>query len=132
MILTITLLAILGLCITIYSYCTELKMKQDPTYKPACDLSDRISCSKPMQSPYANLFFVSNTTLGILFYASMIILSIINAHGLLFAGALLSCIGSCYLAYILYVKIQTLCLLCTALYIINFLILFYSIRRLFF
>ncbi len=132
MILHIALLAALGLGISIYTYITEIRLKQDPTYKPVCDLSDRISCSKPMQSPYSKLFFVSNAVMGILFYAGMIILALASASTLVLIGSIGSCALSCVLAYLLYVKIQTICLLCTSLYIINFLMLISCIKLIFF
>ncbi len=126
------LLAILGLAISIYTYLTEQRLKKDPTYKPICDLSDKISCSKPMLSPYANIFFVSNAILGFLFYTGMIVLTLIDAHKLMFLGSFFSCLLSCGLGYLLYVKVQAFCLLCTALYIINFLMLFYCVKSLIF
>lgn len=123
------LLAVLGICISIYTYITEMRLKKDPSYKPVCDLSDKISCSKPMQSEYGNILFVSNAIIGIIFYASMLILALINASFLITLGALASCIASCFLGYILYVKLQTICILCTALYTINFLMLIDCIKR---
>ena len=128
MMFIIMLLAALGLAVSIYTYMIEMRMKQDPTYKPVCDLSDRISCSKPMQSVYRNLFFVSDAMVGIGFYAAMIILSLFGTKTLIIAGAALSCGASCILAYLLYFKVQAFCLLCTALYIINFLMLLACIK----
>ena len=60
MMFVIVLLAVLGFGISLYTYITEQKVKLNPEYKPVCDLSDRISCSKPMKSQYANIFFLSN------------------------------------------------------------------------
>lgn len=127
MIVSIVLLASIGLCISIYTFITEKRLKQDPTYKPVCDISDRISCSKPMQSQYSNIFFVSNAIMGILFYAGMIGLALIDAQQLVLIGSVLSCAVSCVLAYLLYVKIQALCLLCTSLYVINIVMLVVSL-----
>ncbi len=132
MIVHIMLLAALGLCVSIYTYLTEQRLKKDPTYKPVCDLSDRISCSKPMLSPYANLFFASNAVMGILFYTAMMILALIGSTKLVLLGALLSCCASAGLAYLLYVKIQAFCILCTSLYIINILMFIHCIKLMIF
>ena len=115
--------ALIGLCISIYAYMVEQKIKIDPTYKAACDLSDRISCTKPLLSPYAHLFYYSNATFGIIYYIVVAALAYLNAVNVLFLVALAGCLVSLYLAYILYVKIKSLCIVCTSLYLINFLIL---------
>lgn len=128
MISHIVLLAVLGLCISIYTYLTEERVKQDPTFKPVCDLSDRVSCTKAMNSAYGKLFFVSNAIAGIAFYSGMIVLAIIGATKLVLLGAVASCVASCVLAYLLYVKVQTVCILCTSLYIINFLMLIHIVK----
>ncbi|MDR3550476.1 MAG: vitamin K epoxide reductase family protein [Candidatus Babeliales bacterium] len=122
MILIITI-ATIGLCVSIYSYWIERKIKNEPTYKPACDLSDHVSCSKPMLSPYANIFYFSTAFTGTAYYALVLLLAYFNMVPLLLIAAIGACITSIILAYILYVKIQSLCILCTTLYIINFLIL---------
>lgn len=121
----IILLAGIGFAFSLYAYIVEKKLKNDPTYKPACDISDRISCSKVATSPYANLFFVSNAVAGMLFYALVILLAVLILHGVLPDERLLMIVLVCgvlmsvYLAYILYTKIKSLCLVCTATYIIN-------------
>ena len=132
MMLTIVLLAVAGFCISAYTFFVERKIKQTATYKPVCDISDRISCTKPMQSPYANLFYVSNATMGMLFYVGIGILAWLDMFTLVLVGAVVSALTSCFLAYLLYVKIKVLCLLCTSLYIINALMLVSAIRTVFF
>jgi vitamin-K-epoxide reductase (warfarin-sensitive) len=122
MILSLLILAILGFCISLYSYIVDRKIKATPDYKPACDISDRISCSKPLQSPYAHIFFFSNSLVSMVFYVIVGLLAALSALKLLFIISLISCMISCILAYILYVKIKALCLICTSLYGINALI----------
>ena len=131
MLRTLFTLAITGFLISIYAYITEEKLKKDSSFKPACDLSDRISCSKPLKSEYANLFYISNTIAGIMFYALLAILAFFNMTAALFYAAIAACIASIYLAYLLYFKIGALCLLCTSLYIVNALLLFFSYQEMF-
>ena len=133
----ILMLASLGFLLSLYAYRVEKKILTDPHYKPFCDLSDMISCTKPLTSPYAKLFYISNSIAGMMYYALIALLALLpmshlnlpNLHipTLLvivsFGGALASII----LAYLLYVKIKSLCLICTSLYLINFLILAYAL-----
>ncbi len=119
----IILLAVIGFCISVYTYLLERKIKVMPTYKPVCDISDRISCTKPMLSPYANIFFFSNALASTAYYIVVAILAALDAYRLLFFAAIAACLVSVFLGYLLYFKIKSFCILCTSLYIINFLIL---------
>ncbi len=119
----IALIALLGLCISLYSFWVDRKLLHDSTYKPACDISDKISCSKPFSTPYSELLGISNTVVAIIFYTSMFWLAIAGYSTLLLLGAIGACALSLYLAYLLLFKVKSLCLICTALYIVNFLLL---------
>lgn len=123
MLISVIIVAIIGFCISLYTYVLEQKIKREPEYKPACDISDKISCTKPMKSEYANLFFFSNALVGMLYYILIIVLAAIHVSTPLLIAAIGGCIASLILAYLLYFKIKSLCLLCTSLYIINALIL---------
>ncbi len=112
-------LATIGFALSLYAFIVEQRLKRDRTYKPACDISDRISCSKVAASPYANLFFVSNAVVGMLFYVLVMLLAVLHYEHLLMVVVLGGALMSVYLAYILYAKIKSLCLVFTATYIIN-------------
>lgn len=129
MVFSVLLLANIGFIISLYLYLLEQKVKRDPQYKPFCDISDRISCTKPMQSAYNSLFYLPNSVVAMLFYILIEVLAVFGPHTVLIMAALIGCIGSCTLGYVLYFRIKSLCLLCTSLYIINFFILFLSIGR---
>jgi len=116
-------LASLGFCISLYTYIIEKKIKETPEFKPVCDISDRISCSKPIKSSYSNIFFFSNAIVGMAFYVVVALLAILQVEWLLLLVTIGGSIVSCFLAYLLYFKVKSLCLLCTSLYIINFLLL---------
>lgn len=68
MMLSILLLAIIGFCVSVYTYLLEKKIKQEPEYRPMCDISENVSCTKPMKSPYAHIFYFSNALVGMAFY----------------------------------------------------------------
>lgn len=112
-------LATIGFALSLYAFIVEQRLKRNTAYKPACDISDRISCSKVAASPYANLFFVSNAVVGMLFYVLVMLLAALHYERLLMVVVLGGALMSVYLAYILYAKIKSLCLVCTATYIVN-------------
>lgn len=123
MIQPIIVLAAIGFCISLYTYWVERKIKTEPTYKPVCDLSDRISCTKPMLSKYANLFYFSNALIGTTYYVAVALLAYLQMTQLLLIITVAAAITTIALAYLLYFKIKAFCILCTSLYTINFLIL---------
>ncbi len=131
MFLLFIILAVIGFSISLYAYMVERKIRKVPTYKPVCDISDWVSCTKPMKSPYSDLFFVSNALVGMIFYIVIAILAVLNAIALLLVASIVACTVSSALAYLLYFKIKALCILCTSLYIINAILLFLSIKNFF-
>ena len=130
MIASVFVLALLGLLVSFYAYRLEKKLKTDQNYKATCDISDTISCSKPILSEYGEIFGFSNALLGMLFYSLMAILAFMNKINLLFYLSIASLIASAFLAYLLYFRIKTLCLICTTIYAINILLflVIYSYR----
>ena len=128
MLLFIAITALIGFSVLVYAYVVEKKIKKNPFYKPACDLSDRISCSKPITSSYGNMFFISNSLAGMCFYAVIATLALLGAAKLLLVVTIGGALFSCILAYILYVKIQALCIVCTSLYVVNGVLLYLSIQ----
>lgn len=119
MILSIAITALAGFALSLYGYFIEGKILQNPAYKPACDLSDRVSCSKPILSKYGKLFFVSNTLVGMGFYSLVFLLALLGLSQLIFLSACAALGASLVLAYILYFKVGSFCLLCHAIYFVN-------------
>ena len=73
-VMIIIIVTIIGFMVSLYAYYIEKKIEQDPTYKPICDLSDRISCSKPIRSSWGKLFTLSNASVGMVFYVFILLL----------------------------------------------------------
>ena len=119
-------LSLAGLIVSAYALLVEYKLSKNPQYKPACDLSDRMSCTKPILSKYGRMFGFSNALLGIFFYAGMALIALLNMDRLVFAGAVIACVASLFFAWILYRKIKTVCLICNTIYLINGLLLVVS------
>ncbi len=130
MIVYIIVIACIGFGLSLYGFLIEQKIKKDPQYKPACDISDRISCSKPFLSSYGKLLSVSNTIVGLFFYALLGVFAWCEYTMLIFYCSLIAVVVSIYLAYILYAKIKVFCLLCTAIYIVNLALLWASYTQL--
>ena len=117
------LISIIGFVISLYTYITELRVKNIPGYKPVCDISDTISCTKPMMSKYGNIFYISNSLLGMMFYISVIILYLMKAKFILLLFSISGVLASFIFAYLLYFKIKSFCLLCVSIYIVNIIIM---------
>ena len=115
----IIVLCAIGFAVSLYGFFIEKQLKKDPNYKPICDISDKTSCTKPFKSSFSKLFGISNTIVGMLFYAAIAFLSWFGLYQLVILGSAAACLVSLYLAYILYAKIRTLCLICTITYLIN-------------
>ena len=112
-------LAALGFTLACYTYFVERKLAVNPRYKPVCDINDMVSCTKPMKSKYANLFYVSNAVAAMGYYGLVIVLGLFGLTQLLMLATVAGVLVSAVLAYLLYFKIRTLCVLCTAMYVIN-------------
>jgi vitamin-K-epoxide reductase (warfarin-sensitive) len=120
--LLVAFLAIIGLFISLYSYYIERLLKENINYKPICDISSRISCTKPLKSKYRNLFLLSNSLVGIIYYVAIVLLALLNLECMLFYLSLAGIVASIVLIYILLVKIKSLCLVCFSIHAINALI----------
>ncbi len=126
MLTSVVIISSVGFLLCIYGLYVERKLKLNQSYQAVCDLSDKVSCTKTFLSPWGKMLGVSNICVGLLFYAGMILLGLLNQGGLAFVGAISACVASIFLAYILYTKVKTFCLLCMSIYIVNILLLLVS------
>lgn len=120
------IISILGFLLSLYGLYIEAQLERNPAYKPICDISDSISCSKPFGSPYSKLFGISNSYLGVIFYPVLGLLMYLGRIDLVFYLSLVAVGVSFYLAYHLYFTIRSFCLLCNMFYVINILLLLFS------
>lgn len=117
--LSLIFISLFGLALSFYAYLIERTLAKNPTYKPVCDISDKMSCTAPIKSTYSKLLSLSNAVWGMLFYTTIILMALLHMKQ---AALLITTIGiiySIYLAYILAFKIRSWCLICTSLYIID-------------
>ncbi len=111
--------AFIGLFLSLYAFRIQKHLKRIPSYKPICDLSDRVSCSRALTSKESALLFLPNSFYGMFYYFILIIC--ISESLILYAHILstLALLVSMYLAYILYFKQKNFCLVCWAVHVIN-------------
>lgn len=122
--LQIYILSALGMLISLYGvYFTNQKKSKD--FKPFCDISDKVSCSKAFESDEGSLFGIKNYVLGIIFYLLVAVLVYFNFITFAIVLSIISVIVSIYLAYILLTKVKSLCVICISTYIINIAILLF-------
>jgi vitamin-K-epoxide reductase (warfarin-sensitive) len=115
----IIVLATVGLLISLYGITVERKLKQNPQHQAACDISDTISCTRPMLSAYNKMFGFSNIWASALYYLAIIALALLDQQQLLMLATSAGLLVTIVFAYILYFRIKSLCLICTALYLVN-------------
>ena len=73
----IILLSLLGFLVSLYAIYVE-KKAENKKYKPICDLTDKISCTKALTSKYGKIFKIKNSIFGIIFYSIIFILSLMG------------------------------------------------------
>lgn len=119
-------LCLIGVIVSIYLIYIEIKLDSNSNYKPVCDINDRVSCSRAAKSSYAKLFGIPNAVLGVFFYIIVSGLYFFSLFNFVKIIAVAGILFSVYLAYISFVVQKNVCVLCTATYIINLLILFFA------
>ena len=124
MITAIMILCAIGFLLSVYTFFIEQQLTRSDNYVPLCDISDTVSCTKPLLSPYAKLLGISNAVLGMLFYAGMFVSAWHGYADLVRYGALLAALASVIFAYILYFRIYALCIICTLIYVLNVLLVY--------
>ncbi|XP_053211598.1 vitamin K epoxide reductase complex subunit 1-like [Panonychus citri] len=139
----LSLVAFTGLFISLYALFIEIKHSNNHNYKPFCDLGQSISCTAAFISKYGkglgllpedSVFNLPNPVYGIFTYTTLVMVA--NFSGtdrflvnLLLIISIIINLVSIYLAYILYFILKNLCVVCVATYIVNFLLLLFSVQR---
>ena len=114
------LLSILGFIVSIYAFRIQTRSH---LRKELCDLRDDVSCTVVLGSEHGRLLGPPNSLFGMVYYAVIFILAYIGQPTPLFYISILGVVASVYLGYIAYVKMKNFCLVCTAIYVINVLML---------
>lgn len=118
----IEILLWLGLVTCVYASWVVFNLPKRE-YRPLCDISHNVSCSKAFASPQGTFAIFHNAYWGILYYSLWIVCFYHKPEFMLYfavpaAGA------SLYLAHVAYVRQRNFCLVCSLIYLINLSILF--------
>lgn len=136
---------LIGIALSFYAYHVETKKEKDKKYRAMCDISGHVSCSAVFSSRYGKGFGIlgsvfgeksilnqPNSIYGIIFYTIQLILGEMNqpyATRMYLGFAILSIIGSVYLAYILAFILHDFCVVCITTYVLNAILLFCSLHK---
>jgi len=131
MITSIAVIAVIGFLISSYAWYGHEQIMANRDYKAVCDLSNRISCTKTFTSEYGKFAGMPLGFYGVGFY---LIVFGLNYYGYLLYVFYLSIAAvavSGVLAYILYFKIRSICLICNGIYLTNIALLVFSYLNVF-
>uniref|UniRef100_A0A915B9W8 vitamin-K-epoxide reductase (warfarin-sensitive) n=1 Tax=Parascaris univalens TaxID=6257 RepID=A0A915B9W8_PARUN len=137
--------ALVGLAVSLYSLYVEVMLDKYATnYEPACDVNSLISCSKALHSPFGtglglvehilgaeHFLNQKNALYGVMVYGLMAPLQLADnrrAVSVAFAICVLMNALTVYLMLVL-VYLRVICPVCFAIYIINGVLLFVSMKR---
>ncbi len=122
----IEFLALFGLALSLYTLWVQHNMRR-PGWKAPCDFGKRISCTRSFKSEYGRLLFVHNGWLGVGFYLAVILASISGFRAIVLGLAIVAVLFSVLLAYLGYVRMKNFCVVCTAVYAVNILLLVFAL-----
>jgi len=111
-------LALIGLALSAYALLV-VKRHARNGYKPLCDITANISCSKAFLSEQGRMLGIHNAWYGIAFYASIIILHSSSYPTAVLTLVTLGALRSVQLAYVSYVVQKNFCVVCTLTYLVN-------------
>ena len=110
----------IGFVLSVYAFYIDRKLKSFKNYKSICDFNDRVSCTRALASHYGKFWGIPNSILGVGFYLLVMILWSLHYVLLTQILVILAFLGTLYLAYVLYSKLKDFCIVCTAIYVVNF------------
>jgi vitamin-K-epoxide reductase (warfarin-sensitive) len=140
---SVTILCLVGISLSLYAYYVETRKISDPTYQAACDIGERMSCSRVLTSRWGrgfglfhvdSFFNIPDSLFGLIYYCLSLILNrsytskiIARLRVIL---SLMTNLGSIYLGYILYFILQDICFVCCGMYVVNFILLICNFKLL--
>jgi vitamin-K-epoxide reductase (warfarin-sensitive) len=111
------LLPVIGLTVSAYATYVHRQMKQTPEYRPWCDINSAVSCSKAIASRYGEILSIANGVYGAVFFLIVFVASAMDFWALVFRLSVPASIVCMYLAYALYFRVKTFCILCNFMYL---------------
>lgn len=139
----VTVLCLAGIGLASYAFYVETRVSGDRSYRAACDISARMSCSRVLTSRWGRGFGLlpddsplnlPDSIFGLLYYVLSLLLNRVHTSKavarLRVLLSVLTNLGSVYLGYILYFVLQDVCVVCCGMYLVNFLLLICNLKLL--
>lgn len=149
------ILVVVGILLCCYALYVEIRIQKakrgrdsggGQDYVAACDINDRVSCTRALESKYArglgilpenSPLSMSNAVYGLVFYGFLIVVGIVSFYyedsvwvgGLLLASLIVVNLTDVYLAYILFFVLKDVCVVCISWYSVNLTLLGLAIWR---
>nr|XP_027198206.1 vitamin K epoxide reductase complex subunit 1-like protein 1 [Dermatophagoides pteronyssinus] len=132
---------LVGFLLTAYAFYIELKHEYNHSYQALCDVNPIISCTKVLTTKWSKGFGIlpeplafRNPIFGFGFYTLFLLMIAAFKPNTkicksLIILAILSNLATIYLAILMIYIIEFYCLVCIFTYVVNFLLLIYSIVR---
>ena len=123
-------LAVAGFLVASYLSYVHYRLHADPGWRSACDLDERVTCDAVVVSPYAVIFHMPISMIGMWFYLGVGLLALATLRGrpwtfprspavVVFVAGLVATAASIALATVSVVAIGALCPACALTYGIN-------------
>ncbi|CAF1296261.1 unnamed protein product [Rotaria magnacalcarata] len=138
-----TVLFLVGIGLSFYAFYVETRKANDPSYRAACDISERMSCSRVLTSRWGrgfglfksdSIFNLPDALFALIYYCLSLILNRSyrskTIARLRVVFSVITNLGSVYLGYILYFVLHDVCLVCCGMYIVNCIILICNLKLL--
>jgi vitamin-K-epoxide reductase (warfarin-sensitive) len=140
---SVIVLCLAGIGLSLYAYYVETRKTSDSSYRAACDISERMSCTRVLTSRWSRGFGLFNadsplnlpdSLFGLMYYCLSLVLNrSYTSKNIAYLRVLFSIItnlGSIYLSYILYFILHDVCVVCCGMYIVNFILLICNLKLL--
>ncbi|KAK0057221.1 vitamin K epoxide reductase complex subunit 1-like protein 1 [Biomphalaria pfeifferi] len=132
----IVILNIIGVVICLYSLYIEVNKERNPNYRALCDFNEHMSCSKVLTSEYSigfgfmhlllgknHALNARNCNIGLVVYVTNLLMSLVLpislATTVMFYCSIVSVLGCVYLAFILFLILKDICVVCISMYVVN-------------
>lgn len=122
----IIIVAVFGFLFSLYSFYVEKQIEKNKKYKAVCDISDTMSCSAAAKSDYSKLGGIANSVKGLVYYPLFALLALFGHTAIVFYLSLASIVMTFYLIYVSYFKLKNYCIICSGIYLVNILLLYFS------
>ncbi|XP_018497422.1 vitamin K epoxide reductase complex subunit 1 [Galendromus occidentalis] len=135
----------MGIGVSMYALYVEVNKITTPAYKPMCDISEHVKCSRVLVSEYSRGFGLlgsffgadsplnmSNCAFGIVFYMIVFCLGFIHQPTVLYLTVwfvVLAYVMSMYLMAVLIFVLSDFCVVCATIYAINTLLMLATFSR---